>query len=139
MTVVCSGYFNPLHVGHLDYLEEASKFGSLIVIVNNDKQVRLKGRVPFFNQLERQRIIESVCCVDRAVVAIDEDDSIAETLRSLNPNIFFNAGDREISNINPKELDVCDSNGIIIIYGTNTKVQSSSELIEKATQWINKK
>ncbi len=120
-------------------MKEASKFGSLIVIINNDAQVGLKGATPFFNHWDRQRIVESICCVDRAVVAIDNDESVSETLCALNPDIFFNAGDREISNINPKELDVCESNGIIIIYGTNTKVQSSSELIEKATQWINKK
>ena len=39
--VVVSGYFNPIHSGHLDYLEEAKKLGDyLVVIVNSDNQVQ---------------------------------------------------------------------------------------------------
>ena len=40
--VVISGYFNPIHTGHLDYIKAASKLGDrLVVIVNNDEQVKL--------------------------------------------------------------------------------------------------
>ena len=56
--VVISGYFNPLHTGHLDYIKAASKLGDkLIAIVNNDHQVELKGSVPFMNDgYDRTRI-----------------------------------------------------------------------------------
>ena len=48
---IVSGYFNPLHVGHLDYLETAKKISDkLIVIVNNDHQVSLKGSTPFMTK-----------------------------------------------------------------------------------------
>ena len=42
--VIASGYFNPLHKGHIEYLKRSKELGnSLIVIVNNDVQVGLKG------------------------------------------------------------------------------------------------
>jgi cytidyltransferase-like protein len=57
--VIISGYFNPLHVGHLDYIESAKKLGdSLIVIVNNEAQVELKGSVPFMTEEDRLRIVK---------------------------------------------------------------------------------
>ena len=66
--VVVSGYFNPLHVGHLDYLESAKKLGDfLIVIVNNDDQVKIKGSTPFMSLEDRIRIVKSLDCVSQAV------------------------------------------------------------------------
>jgi cytidyltransferase-like protein len=58
VVVAVSGYFNPLHVGHLDMIEKARKLGDkLVVIVNNDYQVKLKGSVPFMTLADRVRII----------------------------------------------------------------------------------
>lgn len=72
--VVVSGYFNPIHSGHIDYLESAKERGDyLIVIVNNDHQVSLKGSDPFMDENERLRIVKSLRCVDKAVISIDED------------------------------------------------------------------
>ena len=79
--IVVSGYFNPIHSGHLDYLEEARKRGDyLIVIVNNDEQVKMKGSDPFMDELERLRIVRALRCVDKAVVAIDEDGTVCQSI-----------------------------------------------------------
>ena len=41
--VATSGYFDPLHVGHIECLELARKLGyKLIVIIYNDLQAKLK-------------------------------------------------------------------------------------------------
>ena len=72
--VVISGYFNPLHVGHLDYISSAKALGhKLIVIVNNDKQVEIKGSVPFMKEEDRFRIISSLKDVDYTYLSTDED------------------------------------------------------------------
>ena len=69
--VVISGYFNPIHCGHLDYIESAKKLGDfLIVFVNNDNQVELKGSVPFMNEEERSRIVSKIKDVDYAYCII---------------------------------------------------------------------
>ena len=137
--VVCSGYFNPLHTGHIECVKQASKLGKLIVIVNNDKQVALKGSISFQNEDERRDIVDSIQYVSYAKIAIDDDESVANTLILLRPDIFFNAGDRNLENINKKEQEICDSIGTLMVYGTSPKVQSSSELIEKAArEWIKK-
>ena len=63
--VVISGYFNPIHSGHLDYIQEAKKLGDfLVVIVNNDDQVKIKGSIPFMDEEERARIVSSIKGVD---------------------------------------------------------------------------
>ena len=80
--VAISGFFNPLHIGHIDYISAARNLGDfLIVIVNSDDQVKIKGSVPFMNQDDRLRIIRNIKGVDRAVIAIDEDGSVCKTIR----------------------------------------------------------
>ena len=84
MVTVASGYFNPLHVGHLEYLR-LSKIGTtkLIVIVNNDKQVLLKKGKIFMKQDERMEIIKALKYVDQVVLSIDEDRSVSKTLEMI--------------------------------------------------------
>ena len=82
--VLISGYFNPIHTGHLDYIKAASKLGDkLVVIVNNDKQVELKGSKPFMNEFDRMRIVSAVKGVDKATLSIDEGESVVETLKAI--------------------------------------------------------
>jgi cytidyltransferase-like protein len=130
--VLTSGYFNPLHVGHLECLEKAKQLGDkLIVIVNNDKQVELKGSVPFMNQEDRLRIISSLRCVDEVFLSIDEDKSVCKSIEKLakmnkgNEIIFAKGGDRIIGNIPEKEI--CERLNIRIIDGLGKKIRASSE------------
>ena len=64
--IVCvSGYFDPLHIGHLEYFKKSKKIGKqLMVIVNNDEQAILKKGKPFMSFKERIEIIRELRCVD---------------------------------------------------------------------------
>jgi len=130
MIRVCtSGYFNPLHVGHIKLLEEASKLGGhLIVIVNNDEQVKLKGSKSFMNEIERCVIIKALRCVDEVILSIDTDKTICKTLEMVRPNIFVKGGDSTMDNI--PELDIINKLRINLKLGIGgDKIQSSSWLL----------
>jgi D-beta-D-heptose 7-phosphate kinase/D-beta-D-heptose 1-phosphate adenosyltransferase len=113
------------------YISEASKLGKLIVIVNNDEQVGLKGSVPFQCENERAEIISAIKGVEEVIIAIDTDSSVCNTLAFLAPDIFAKGGDRTIDNIPEKEI--CDELGIQMVFNVGgDKVQSSSDLIRKS-------
>jgi len=128
-TVVASGYFDPLHIGHIRYLREAKKLGDkLIVILNNDEQAKLKKGMSFMLVNEREEILKSLEFVDEVVISIDEDLSVCKTLEMLKPDIFAKGGDRTIDNIPEKEI--CEKLGIKMVFGVGgEKIQSSSWLI----------
>ena len=80
--IVISGYFNPIHRGHIDYIASARNLGDfLVVIVNNDEQVKIKGSTPFMDQDERLEIVRNIKGVDRAVISIDDDGTVCQTIR----------------------------------------------------------
>lgn len=129
MVKVCtSGYYNPVHIGHIKLLEEAAKLGDwLVVIVNNDVQVGLKGSKPFMNETERCDIIRSIKYVDEVILSIDVDKTINKTLRMIKPNIFVKGGDS--TPLNVPEQQTCNEIGCSIVYDVGgDKIQSSSWL-----------
>lgn len=128
--IVCvSGYFNPIHVGHLELLERAKALGDkLYVIINSDRQSILKKGSSFMPEDERLKIVRSLKCVDAAVLSCDEDRTVCKTLRILRPHIFANGGDVTATAPCPEEI-VCKELGIEMVYGLGAKVQSSSWLI----------
>ena len=84
MSVIISGYFDPLHVGHLEYIENAKKLGKyLTVIVNSDHQAKLKKGKPFMKDVERKKILESIRGVDNVVISIDLDRTVCRTLEKV--------------------------------------------------------
>ena len=133
---IVSGYFNPVHSGHLDYIEGAKEICDfLYVIVNNDKQVKIKGSTPFMDEKERLRIVQSLKSVDRAMVALDKDSTVFESIMWLywkystdyfvDEMIFMNGGDRK-SDSSPEEV-ACKEIGVLTVYGVGGgKTQSSS-------------
>lgn len=129
--VVTSGYFNPVHMGHIKMFEEAKKLGDLLyVIVNNDKQVTIKGSKVFMNEKERCDIIRAIKYIDYVVLSIDEDGTICKTIDLLRPNIFAKGGDSTPDNV--PEREICETNGTQIVYGVGgDKIQSSSWLKNK--------
>ena len=139
--VVISGFFNPLNIGHIDYISSARNLGDfLIVIVNSDDQVKIKGSVPFMSQDDRLRIIRNINGVDRSVIAIDKDESVCQTIREefnrlqndpfFEDMIFANGGDRKEGKVPEDILE--NELGIRMVYNIGgEKVQSSSELIKK--------
>ena len=129
--VVTSGYFDPLHVGHIECLELAKQLGDrLIVIVNNDCQATLKKGKSFMNELDRLKIVSSLKCVDEVYLSIDKDKSVCESLRDLAPDIFAKGGDRTSDEI--PESVVCREKNIKIIDGLGDKIRSSSLIIEQS-------
>lgn len=138
IVVAVSGYFNPLHVGHLEMIRKAKKLGDkLVVIVNNDKQVALKGRVPFMSEKDRVKIIKALRDVDKVVLAIDDyklengEIPVIKSLAKVRPNIFANGGDRHnITNV--PEYDVCQKYKIKMVDGLGKKIRASSEMIARA-------
>jgi|SRR3989338_1222068 len=133
--VVASGYFDPLHVGHIEYLEMAKNLGDkLIVIINNDEQAKLKKGSHFMSDQERAKIIKSLKPVDEVFISIDKDSTVCKSLEFLKPDIFAKGGDRFSSEI--PEVKVCRELNIEIIDGLGEKIQSSSWLISKAKEEI---
>lgn len=126
--VVASGYFAPLHSGHIEYLENSKKLGDiLIVIVNNDNQLKNKHNYLFMSCKERIKVLRALSCVDVVVESVDTDRSVCETLRILHPHIFCNGGDQFNKNI--PEADICEKLGIKMVDGLGEKIQSSRDLI----------
>ena len=134
VVVAVSGYFNPLHVGHLEMIRRAKRLGDkLVVIINNDAQVKLKGSVPFMPEADRLSIIQSLCGVDKAFLAIDKDKSVCKSLAKLKPDIFANGGDRHNIGDVP-EYEICQRLKIKMVDGLGRKIRASSELITSASR-----
>jgi len=125
--VATSGYFDPLHVGHLECLEMSAELGDkLIVIVNSDLQSKLKKGESFMKEEDRMKIVSALKCVDEVFLSIDKDKSQCESLRYINPDIFAKGGDRMSDEI--PESKICKELGIEIIDGLGEKIRSSSDL-----------
>jgi len=131
--VIASGYFNPLHKGHIEYLKRSKELGdALMVIINNDMQVGLKGSKVFQDELERKAIIDELKCVNYSLISIDEDRSVKRSIEFIHKFIradkylFTNGGDQFGDTI--LEKDICNELGIELIDGLGEKIQSSSIL-----------
>ena len=132
--VMISGGFDPIHIGHVRYIQEAKKLGDyLVVVLNNDNWLRNKKGVGFMEQKERKEIIEALACVDEVIISFHpknpKDMSVCRELKKVKPNIFANGGDRFADNI--PEFKVCNDLGIEMVFnvGRGGKVRSSSELL----------
>jgi len=128
MKKVCiSGYFDPLHVGHIEYINKAKKLGDyLVVIVNNNLQCKLKKGKFFMDEHDRVEIVKNLKSVDEVFLSIDSDKTVCKSLEKLKPSIFANGGDRK--NYEIPESKVCSMNSIEIIDGLGDKIRSSSDL-----------
>ena len=128
MKKVCiSGYFDPLHVGHLEYINKAKELGDyLVVIVNNNLQCKLKKGKFFMDEKDRVEIIKNLKSVDEVFLSIDKDKTVSKSLEKLKPSVFANGGDRKKYEI--PESKICNLYGIKIIDGLGDKIRSSSDL-----------
>jgi cytidyltransferase-like protein len=135
--VIVSGYFNPIHKGHLEYFIHAKTKGDLLfVIVNSDHQRALKGSKEFQKEDERLFIVQHINKVDHAFISIDQDRTVCKTLEMLHIKFgethhlaFANGGDQNNNSI--PEVHICQSLGIELIDGLGNKIQSSSWLLGK--------
>ena len=94
--IAISGYFDPIHVGHVEYINNAKKLGDwLIVIVNNNRQCALKKGKHFMDENDRVLIVKNIKAVDEVFLSIDDDKTVCKSLKEVNPDIFANGGDRK--------------------------------------------
>ena len=134
--IIVSGYFNPLHKGHIEYLKLSKKRADyLIVIVNNDFQRQLKRSKKFMDENERQLIVKELKVVDKVYLSIDKDRSVSKTIQMIFSELnsqfelhFANGGDQDNNSI--LEFEVCKELNIKMIDGLGSKIQSSSWLLK---------
>lgn len=134
--IIVSGYFNPIHKGHLEYFRNARAYGDeLFVIVNSDLQRALKGSKEFQDEKERFFIIENIKSVDKVILSIDKDRTVIETIKLIHHKFhkkyklfFANGGDQNNKSI--PEVSICNELNIEMIDGLGPKIQSSSWLIK---------
>ena len=135
--IIVSGYFNPIHKGHLEYFQNAKiNADELFVIVNSDLQRNLKGSKAFQDEDERMFIINHIKGVDKAILSIDQDRTVCTTIQKIAADFgneyelsFANGGDQNNDTI--PERQTCQKLGINLIDGLGDKIQSSSWLLNK--------
>ena len=135
--IIVSGYFNPIHKGHLEYFNNAKALADeLFVIVNSDLQRELKGSKEFQKEDERLFIEQNIKAVDKAIISMDTDRTVCASLNHLYKKYgleydlgFANGGDQNNDSI--PEASICKQIGIQLIDGLGDKIQSSSWLLAK--------
>ncbi|WP_288955297.1 adenylyltransferase/cytidyltransferase family protein [uncultured Polaribacter sp.] len=134
--IIVSGYFNPIHKGHLEYFNNAKAMADeLFVIVNSDHQRALKGSKEFQKEDERLFIVQNIKAVDKAIISIDKDRTVCESISLIFDKFskdydlaFANGGDQNNDSI--PEAPICKELGIDLIDGLGDKIQSSSWLLK---------
>ena len=132
-TIALSGGFDPLHAGHMSMIENARKYGPIVIFLNSDDWLIRKKGFFYQTQKERQKIMENIHGVVAAIPVVDQDNTVCETLRMYEPAYFGNAGDR--TEINTPELDVCKELGITPVFGLGDPATDhihSSYIVKKA-------
>jgi cytidyltransferase-like protein len=132
--IAVSGGFDPIHVGHVRMILEASKYGDVIVIANSDSWLKRKKSYVFMPWEERSEILSALKGVQCVVEAKDYDGTVCDTLSDIRETIgldyFANGGDRKAENT--PEIELCRALGIEMIWNCGgEKIQSSSELVKR--------
>lgn len=136
--IIVSGFFNPLHGGHMDMIEAAAKMGDeLVVIVNNDvQQIQKKDKI-ILNQDNRMRLMRALRDVDEVILSIDTDPTIIKTLEMVAKKypddelVFANGGDRDSTAAVP-ETEICQQYGIKMRFDAGEGKPDSSTRINQA-------
>ena len=141
--VVISGYFSPVHQGHVEYARMAKEFagpdGLVYVIVNSDAQSLLKKKFSFVPEQDRLAVMGALRYVDAVFLSIDTDRTVCKTIEwicqnaPVKPTHFANGGDVTASAPCPEE-PVCRAHGIELVYGLGDKIQSSSWILEASVK-----
>ena len=134
--IIVSGYFNPIHKGHLEYFNNARDLADeLFVIVNSDLQRGLKGSKEFQKEAERLFIVQNIKAVDKAIISVDKDRTVCASIRTIFETYgqeydlgFANGGDQDNNSI--PEAPICKELHIQLIDGLGDKIQSSSWLLK---------
>ena len=127
--IAVSGGFDPVHIGHIRMINDASRYGDVLVIINSDDWLMRKKGYVFMPWLERAEIMGNIKGVTIVTGVDDTDGTVCEALKRHNPDAFANGGDRKTENT--PEMNVCEELKIQMLWsvGGNDKPQSSSWLV----------
>jgi D-beta-D-heptose 7-phosphate kinase/D-beta-D-heptose 1-phosphate adenosyltransferase len=128
--IFTNGVFDLLHVGHLDYLEQARELGDFLIVgVNGDNAAyRLKGfGRPLMSAEERARLLAALSLVD--VVVIFNQDTAEGLVDALRPDVYVKGGDWGEHRV-PPEAAVVRAYGGQVEFLRYTPGQSTTDLIE---------
>ena len=129
--IAISGGLDPLHVGHLRMIKDASTFGKVLVILNSDEWLRRKKSYNFMSWGDRAEIVSSYTEVWKVIPVDDSDGTVVSALKEWTPDYFGKGGDRIINNTPEKKL--CEELGIEMVWNLGGgKIRSSSSLVTKA-------
>ena len=136
--IAVSGGFDHVHVGHVRMIQEAAKHGDVIVITNSDAWLERKKGYIFMPFDERQEVLCAFKGVVDVIEAWDDDGTVCKTLERVAPDAFANGGDREGDNT--PEVELCNKLGIELMWNVGgDKIQSSSDLVERASDFLDVK
>ena len=130
-TVMVSGGFDPVHVGHIRMIRDAASYGDVIVIANSDNWLHRKKGYVFMDFAKRSEILSSIKGVLIVDSVDDSDSTVCEAIRRHQPTFFANGGDRGKSNT--PEQNVCEELGVELLWGIggDYKADASSTLVER--------
>lgn len=129
--IAVSGGFDPVHIGHIRMIQDAARYGDVMVIINSDDWLMRKKGYVFMPWEERAEIMGNIKGVRFVTQVDDSDGTVCEALKRHRPDAFANGGDRKTENT--PEMDVCEELGIQMMWaiGGSNKPQSSSWLVDK--------
>ena len=135
-TVLVSGGFDPVHIGHIRMILEAATFGNVIVVANSDAWLMRKKGYIFMPWRERSEILLAIRGVTSVEHVDDTDGTVCEAIRRLKPTYFANGGDRKTNNT--PEMNVCKELGVKLLWNVGGgKIQSSSDLVDASGMVVN--
>ena len=130
-TVMVSGGFDPVHIGHIRMILDAATHGDVIVVANSDSWLFRKKGFTFMEFDQRAEILAAIKGVVKVSGVDDSDGTVCEAIRRIKPDYFANGGDRQKHNT--PEQSVCEELGVEMLWGVggDNKANSSSDLVER--------
>lgn len=126
--ILVSGGFDPLHVGHLRYLQGAARHGPVTVALNSDEWLIRKKGYRFKCWDDRCEILMGLRAVVDVYPVDDADGTVCEAIHILRPGAFAKGGDRGPANT--AEVGLCRELGVELIWDCGGgKAQSSSDIV----------
>jgi D-beta-D-heptose 7-phosphate kinase/D-beta-D-heptose 1-phosphate adenosyltransferase len=124
-TVFTNGCFDILHIGHIRYLEEAKKFGDVLVVgLNTDSSVsKIKPGRPVVPEQQRAEVLSALYIVD--YITLFSEDTPYELIREVEPDVLIKGSDWKEEDIVGRDI-VKEVHTIPFVKGAST-----SEIIKK--------
>ena len=135
--VLVSGGFDPIHSGHIRLIEDASRFGKVVVLLNSDKWLKDKKGLEFLPYKERETIMMALKSVIDVISCGDVDTTCIDGLKKAIKKYkkykikFANGGDRDDKST-PESI-FCKNNNVELLWGVGgqEKANSSSWILKK--------